>query len=55
MDIQKLTSVKVNEDKFENFRIDALKEKYSFTKLVNSAIDMYLKDPEFKKKIMLNK
>lgn len=51
----KLTTVKVNEDKFELFRIEALKEKYSFTKLTNSAIDLYLKDDEFRKKIKENK
>jgi hypothetical protein len=46
-----LTSVKVSPDQLETLKIECAKRKFSFTKLVNNAIDLYLKDEEFKRKI----
>ena len=46
-----LTSVKVKSDLFENFKIDCVKRKFSFQKLSDRAIHLYLTDEEFRKKI----
>jgi len=47
----KLTSVKINSELFEEFKIESIRMKFSFTKLVNRAMKLYMTDPEFKKKI----
>lgn len=46
-----LTSVKIQTDLFENFKIECVKRKFSFQKLANRAIYLYLTDEEFRKKI----
>jgi hypothetical protein len=46
-----LTSVKVKSDLFENFKIECVKRKFSFQKLSDRAIYLYLTDEEFRKKI----
>jgi hypothetical protein len=46
-----LTSVKVKSDLFENFKIECVKRKFSFQKLSDRAIHLYLTDEEFRKKI----
>ena len=46
-----LTSVKVKADLFENFKIECVKRKFSFQKLSDRAIFLYLTDEEFRKKI----
>jgi hypothetical protein len=46
-----LTSVKVKSDLFENFKIECVKRKFSFQKLSDRAIFLYLTDEEFRKKI----
>ena len=43
-----LTSVKVGADQLEALKIECAKRRFSFSKLVNNAIDLYLKDEEFK-------
>lgn len=48
---QTLTSVKVQTDKFEEFKVECVKRKFSLQKLVDRTIDLYLTDDEFKKKI----
>lgn len=48
---QKLTSVKIDEDLWEEFKIECIKRKFSFQKLSERAIDLYMKDEEFRKKI----
>lgn len=46
-----LTSVKVNCDLFDSFKIECVKRKFSLNKLVNQAMDLYLKDENFRKQI----
>jgi len=46
-----LTSVKVQGDLFENFKIECVKRKFSFQKLSERAIHLYLTDEEFRKQI----
>ena len=46
-----LTSVKVKTDNFENFKIDCVKRKFSFQKLADRSIYLYLTDDEFRRKI----
>ena len=47
----KLTSVKVDKDLFDDFKIEAIRKKFNLQKLVNRAMDLYLKDEEFAKQI----
>jgi hypothetical protein len=46
-----LTSVKVNKDLFDTFKIECVKRKFSLNKLVNRAIDLYINDEDFRKKL----
>ena len=46
-----LTSVKVQSDLFENFKIECVKRKFSFQKLADRALFLYLTDEDFRKKI----
>ncbi len=46
-----LTSVKVNEELFDDFKVECVRRKFSLSKLVNRAIDLYLKDEEFRRTI----
>jgi len=46
-----LTSVKVEKDLFETFKIECVKRKFSLNKLVNRAMDLYLNSEEFRKQI----
>lgn len=46
-----LTSVKVKSDLFENFKIECVKRKFSFQKLADRAIYLYLTDEDFRKSI----
>jgi hypothetical protein len=46
-----LTSVKVQTDLFENFKIECVKRKFSFQKLADRAIYLYLTDENFRKQI----
>ena len=46
-----LTSVKVQSDLFENFKIECVKRKFSFQKLADRAIFLYLTDEDFRKQI----
>ena len=48
---QKLTSVKIDEVLWNDFKIECIKRKFSFQKLSERAIDLYMKDEEFRKKI----
>lgn len=51
MSKQKLTSVKIDGDLWEEFKIECIKRKFSFQKLSERAIDLYMKDEEFRRKI----
>ncbi len=46
-----LTSVKVQSDLFENFKIECVKRKFSFQKLADRALFLYLTDENFRKQI----
>ena len=46
-----LTSVKVKSDLFENFKIECVKSKFSFQKLADRALFLYLTDDDFRKQI----
>jgi hypothetical protein len=46
-----LTSVKVQSDLFEDFKISCVKHKFSLQKLVDRTIHLYLTDEEFRKSI----
>ena len=48
-----LTSVKVKSDLFENFKIECVKRKFSFQKLSDRAIYLFLTDEDFRRKITL--
>lgn len=46
-----LTSVKVHEELFEDFKVASIKNKFSLQKLTNRAIHLYLNNEEFRKQI----
>jgi hypothetical protein len=46
-----LTSVKVKADLFENFKIECVRRKFSFQKLADRSLFLYLTDEDFRKKI----
>jgi len=46
-----LTSVKIKSDLFETFKIECVKRKFSFQKLADRAIHLYLTDEDFRKTI----
>ena len=46
-----LTSVKIQSDLFENFKIECVKRKFSFQKLSDRSIYLYLTDEDFRRKI----
>jgi hypothetical protein len=46
-----LTSVKIQSDLFENFKIECVKRKFSFQKLADRAIYLYLTDEDFRKQV----
>jgi hypothetical protein len=48
---EKLTSVKITQPLFDEFKMAALKDNFSFKKLADRAIFLYLTDKEFKKQI----
>ncbi len=46
-----LTSVKIQSDLFQEFKIECVKRKFSFQKLADRAIYLYLTDEDFRKQI----
>lgn len=48
---QVLTSVKIDGDLFDNFKIECIKRKFSFQKLSERAIHLYLTDEDFRKQV----
>lgn len=46
-----LTSVKVQSQLFENFKVECVRRKFSFQKLADRSIFLYLTDEDFRKKI----
>lgn len=48
---KKLTSVRVEEELFSKFRQECIRHKFSFQKLADRAIYLYLTNEDFKKQI----
>jgi hypothetical protein len=46
-----LTSVKIQSDLFEEFKVACVRHKFSFQKLADRAIHLYLTDEDFKRQI----
>jgi hypothetical protein len=51
MDKNKLTSVKVKDDLFEEFKVLCVRTKFSLQKLVDRSIHMYLTEEDYRKTI----
>ena len=51
MEKNKLTSVKVNEELFEEFKVLCVRTKFSLQKLVDRSIHLYLTNEDFKKQL----
>ena len=51
MDTKKLTSVKVEQELFQEFKEECVRYKFSLQKLVDRAIFLYLTEEEFKQKL----
>ena len=47
----KLTSVKLEEKLFEDFKVASIRKKFNLQKLVNRTIHLYLTDEDFRKKV----
>ena len=47
----KLTSVKVNDTLFDEFKVLCVRTKFSLQKLVDRSIHLYLTDDEFRKQL----
>lgn len=48
---KKLTSVRLEPDLYEDFKLQCLKDKFSFQKLATRAIYLYITDKKFREKI----
>lgn len=48
---ERLTSVKITQPLFDRFKMAALEDNFSFKKLADRAIFLYLTDKEFKHKV----
>jgi hypothetical protein len=48
---KKLTSVKIDENLFEEFKVATVRYKFTLQKLTERAIHLYLTNPEFRKTI----
>ena len=46
-----LTSVKLQSDLFEDFKVECVRRKFSFQKLADRSIHLYLTDEDFRRKI----
>ena len=51
MDTKKLTSVKVEQELFQEFKEECIRYKFSLQKLVDRAIFLYLTEDNFKQKL----
>ena len=48
---EQLTSVKVDKELFDVFKLECVRRKFSLNKLVNRAMDLYLNPEEFRKQV----
>jgi len=46
-----LTSVKIQSDLFEQFKVSCVRHKFSLQKLADRTIHLYLTDEEFRRKV----
>ena len=46
-----LTSVEVQSQLFENFKVECVRRKFSFQKLADRSLFLYLTDEDFRKQI----
>ena len=46
-----LTSVKIHSDLFEEFKVECVRRKFSFQKLADRAVHLYLTDGDFRKRV----
>ena len=51
MEKLKLTSVKIIQDLYKKFKVDALSDEFTLQKLVNRSMDLYILDSKFKTQI----
>jgi hypothetical protein len=49
---EKLTSVKITQPLFDNFKMAALQDGFSFNKLADRAVYLYLTDKDFRERIL---
>ena len=47
----KLTSVKILQDLYKKFKLNAVSDEFTLQKLVNRSMDLYLLDNKFKSQI----
>ena len=47
----KLTSVKIVDHLFGDFKVSSIRHKFNLQKLANRAVHLYLTDEEFRKKL----
>ena len=47
----KLTSVKIVDHLFEDFKVSSIRHKFNLQKLANRAVHLYLTDEDFRKKM----
>ena len=47
----KLTSVKLVDHLFDEFKVSSIRNKFNLQKLANRAVHLYLTDEEFRKKV----
>jgi len=48
---KKLTSVKIDPILWDDFKIECIKRKFSFQKLSERAISLYMADEDFRRKV----
>lgn len=48
---KKLTSVKLDEDLFEDFKVECVRRKFSFQKLAERTMHLYMTDDDFRKRV----
>ena len=46
-----LTSVKVHDELFDEFKVASIKNKFNLQKLTNRAMHLYLNDDDFRKQL----
>ena len=47
-----LTSVRVDKEKFEDFKVECHRDRYTMTELLDTCLEMYLVDDRFKKLVL---